>query len=95
MVKATLEKNRLVLDLTESELKELEFSPNTDFEIVKARKGVWVLLEALQKSKPKIDDSEQKIIDLLRKKDLKYRVEGEFEKLLSPSEQIMLKKLRD
>lgn len=100
MVFGNFEKNRLVLDFSEEEAKEFGLNPESGFELVKAKKGVWVLLEAPKKEVPakpiekkEIDEKEQKIIGLLRKKDYRERVEGQFEKLLSPSEQITLQKM--
>ncbi len=85
MALAQLDGKKLVLELTENEEQELELDPNAEFEIIKAKKGVWVLFESTKKSPPKIDETEQKIIGLLKKRDLKEKVEGQFEKLLSPN----------
>ncbi len=94
MTNGKLEENRLVLDLSDKEIEELELDTNKGFEIFKAKKGVWVLLECEpKKTAPAIDEAEQKIIGLLLKKELKSRVEGAFEKLLSESEQAALKKM--
>lgn len=103
MVLARVEGNKLIIDLGEKELKELELSAGTGFEVIKAKKGVWVLLEShrpdeqIIKEEPKraekINNAEQTIIGLLRKKNLQDRVEGKFESHLSPTEQITFKKM--
>ena len=103
MVLARIEGNKLVIDLSEKELKELELNAVSDFEVIKAKKGIWVLLESqkpdeqrIKKEKKPVEksnDIEQKIIELLRKKNLQNRVEGKFESLLSPTEQITFKKM--
>ncbi|MBI2598026.1 MAG: hypothetical protein HYW50_02420, partial [Candidatus Diapherotrites archaeon] len=90
-----IEGKKLIFELAGDEIREFELNPQNDFELVKAKKGIWVLLET-EKEKKRIfvaDETEQKIFRLLKKRDLKERVEGAFEKLLSPAEQIKLEKM--
>ena len=94
MAKGRLEENRLVVDLSDKEIEELELDAESGFDLVKAKKGIWILLECEPKKiVPTIGEAEKKIMWLLRKKGLKERVEGQFEKLLSESEQATLKKM--
>ncbi len=73
--------------LKESEFKELGFSAEKDFEIQKIKSGIWIVTESeQQKPAARTDETEQKILGLLKKKELKEKVEGVFEKFLNKQE---------
>ncbi|MDO8634356.1 MAG: hypothetical protein Q7K34_03645 [archaeon] len=88
MPKLTLQGKRLVGDFSDEEMKSLELPLDKEFEILKARKGIWVLVETTQVPKPvvRVDELEQKIIGYLKKKLPTDLVEGKFEKTLSKEE---------
>lgn len=84
---AVLKGKALAGALAETDFKSLGFDSAKEFELQKIKNGVWVLTELEQQKPPlQIDETEQKIIGLLKKKELKERVEGVFEKLLGKQE---------
>jgi len=73
---------KFILSFSDEETKNLKLNKNRNYELTKARDGLWILIEANENSI--IDDAEQKIIGLLTKLSLSERVEGTFEKNLNP-----------
>lgn len=88
MAKLILQGKKLIGDLSDEDLKSLELPLDKDFEIIKAKKGIWLLTESAPIPKPveKVDELEQKIIGYLKKKLPTDLVEGKFEKTLSKEE---------
>lgn len=88
MARFFLENKKLVADLTEQEIKDLEITEQSEFEIVKGKKGVYLLIEAenSQRQTPADNSLEQKITGYLEKRHPKERVEGNFEKTLTKEE---------
>src|SRR3989344_5050963 len=88
MPKLTLQGKRLAGDFSEDELKSLELPLDREFELFKARKGIWVLVESTEAPKPiaPVDELEQKITGYLKKRLPTDLVEGKFEKTLSKEE---------
>ncbi len=92
------------LVFTGDEAKRLGLDKESEYELSKAREGMWVLIKgakanstamaehaAAEPAKPQnqqkpIDETEQKIIGLLRKTPARDRMEGWFEKKLSEAE---------
>ncbi len=78
------------LVLSEREFNELGFDPNREYEVVKAKDGLWVLMDQGPRKAPAGNaeqaELEKKILDLIRKKSLSERVEGKFEKYLNNKE---------
>ncbi|HIH16736.1 MAG TPA: hypothetical protein HA252_04995 [Candidatus Diapherotrites archaeon] len=81
---------RFALVLSEKEFNELGFEPNHEFEVVKAKPGLWVVVDKGVKPVDALDretaELEKKIGGLLRGKGLSERVEGKFEKYLNNKE---------
>jgi hypothetical protein len=67
--------------------KELGLKPDASYDLARARDGIWVLLES------KENPLDRKIFSKLRKSDLKERVEGKFEKILSKEEMPRFKEM--
>jgi len=84
------------LSLSEREAMELGLEAEKEYELNKARDGIWVLSQKQSEKKepviiePVIDG---KIIELMKRKSLSERVEGKFEKLLNEQELIVFKKM--
>jgi len=73
--------------LGDSELKALGIDAAKEFELLKIKNGIWILSEKEnEKQLLQIDETAQKIFGLLKKKSLKERVEGVFEKSLDEKE---------
>lgn len=90
MVKVIVKENGFFLPLSEKEFKYLELDELTEYELLKARKGLYILVEK------KLDETQlidKKIFSLLKSKPLKELVEGKFEKLLSKKELERLQQL--
>ena len=84
---AEIKAKALAAALKESDFKALGFDAEKSLEIQRIKNGVWIVTESeQQKPAIKVDETEQKILGLLRKKELKERVEGVFEKLLGKEE---------
>jgi hypothetical protein len=75
-----------VLAFSQDEFNELGLDPTKEYRLVKVKEGVWVLSEEGRAKEERVDETEQKIISLLKKKSLGERVEGKFEKYLSDKE---------
>jgi len=94
LVKAKSNGAEFTLNLSKNEAEQLGFSSGKEFDVVKAKEGVWILLEKeaakttdeLKRADEPIDETEQRIIGYLKKKQLRDRVEGTFEKLLNENE---------
>lgn len=71
------------LGIATKDFEEAELDENKSYEMIKAKKGIWLLLE---KEKPKENPLDTKIFSLLKEKDLKDRVEEKFEKFLTKEE---------
>jgi len=84
MVKAVKEGNTTYITFSDTEANSLGLNPANEYELAKAKEGIWILTEG--KEKPMIDDAEQKIMSHLKKLSLSERVEGNFEKKLTPDE---------
>ncbi|MAG18060.1 MAG: hypothetical protein CL944_01140 [Candidatus Diapherotrites archaeon] len=82
MVKIQDKDEKFILSFSDEETKNLKLKNNRDYELTKAKDGLWVLIEGNENSV--INDTEQKIIELLKKLSLSERVEGNFEKNLNP-----------
>lgn len=86
MVEVSTKGDSFVLAFSQAEFNELGLDPNKDYKVVKVDKGVWVLLEKGRKIEEEADELEKKVIAILKKKDLRDRVEGKFEKYLNEGE---------
>ncbi len=99
MPNARVEDKKLTALFSEQELKDLEIENGSEFEIVKAKKGVYVFVEkpaekkTQQENRPQIDEVEQRIIGYLKKKQPTDLVEGKFEKALSKEELAKFKEM--
>lgn len=78
------------LELAKKDFEEAGLDQNKNYEIVKAKQGICILIE---KEKPKENPFDKKIFELLKNKDLKERVEGKFETFLGKEEKERLKEL--
>jgi len=78
--------------LPKQNFKELGLDPSAEYELVKAKPGIWVLVAEKTQGKKK-DLAEDKILSMLKEKDLKDRVEGRFEKFLGKDELKRFKEL--
>lgn len=82
------------LVLSEREFNEQGFDPNREYEVLKAKDGLWVLVDKRPlkaAAAPSPAESEQaalegKLAALIRSKSLSERVEGKFEKQLADKE---------
>jgi len=63
----------------ESLAKELGLGPNSDYEIVRAKKGLWVLIA---RERP----LDKRVLEILKSKNLEQRVEGKLEGFLGKEE---------
>jgi len=88
MASITSKGDEFCISLSQQEFNDLGLEPAKLYEFVKVKKGVWVMLEAgEQKFELKeVDSLEEKVVGLLKQKDLKDKVEGRFEKLLNEKE---------
>jgi hypothetical protein len=77
---------------SEKEVLELGLEANIDYELNKAKDGVWVLIN-LNKLNNNSNPIELKILELLSKTDLKERVQGVFELKLNEEEKKVFQKL--
>jgi NADH pyrophosphatase NudC (nudix superfamily) len=77
---------------SEKEALELGLEANTDYELNKAKDGIWVLINS-NKISIKSNSVELKIIQLLSETDLKERVQGVFESKLNEEEKKVFKKM--
>lgn len=91
-VKVSVTDKDFFLVLPKELMAKLELDPSADYELVKAKKGVWVLV-AGEKPVVKENPLDKKILSLVREKDLRDRVEGKFEKLLNKEELLRFKEL--
>lgn len=90
---AVINGRELARAISDADFRLLELRAEKEFDLVKIKSGVWVLSERETRVFPQIDETEQKIIGLLRKKNLKERVEGVFEKSLKEAELEKFKQL--
>lgn len=72
--------------------QKLELDPAAEYELVKVRKGIWVLA-ASEKPLQKENLLDKRIFSLIAEKNLRDRVEGKFEKFLSKEELLCFKEL--
>ncbi|MFH1391681.1 MAG: hypothetical protein ABIH20_05200 [Candidatus Diapherotrites archaeon] len=82
---------KFILSFSDEETKNLKLNKNRNYELTKAKDGLWVLIEGSENSV--IDDAEKKIIGLLTKLSLSEKVEGTFEKNLKPEDLIKFNQL--
>ncbi|MFH1545193.1 MAG: hypothetical protein ABIE23_03855 [archaeon] len=86
MAEVKVDRDRTVIVLNETERNKLDLSESKEYEIVKAKDDLFLLI-GKEKEVPAIPSSDKKIFSLLSgRKNLSQRVEGEFEKLLSKEE---------
>ncbi len=76
----------------QQEFKELGLDSKACYELVKAKKGIWVLV-ACENPVQKENPLDKKIFALLKKKNLKDRVEKRFETFLSTEELVRFNEL--
>lgn len=97
MAKARKEGNLCIIEFAEHEAKEIGLPSNKEFELAKAKEGIWVLTVAgdakKTEEKAPIDDSEQKIIGMLRTLQPRDRIEGWLEKKLNEQEKKKLEEM--
>lgn len=88
MAEISIQSNKLVALLSEEELLALGFSGQKEFEIIKAKEGLYVLIEKQGEKKTIAapDGLEQKITGYLNQLHPKDRVVGKFETSLSKEE---------
>ena len=89
MVQITQKGNNFALVFSVDEAKHLGMNSTCEYELSKARDGIWVVVEQgpLEKKAPlQIDETEQKIIGMLRTLAPRDRMEEWFEKKLSKVE---------
>jgi len=86
MAKFEAREKDFVLKLSEKELDELGISTDSEFEIIKGKKGLYILLEKELTETEKQGRLDKKIFSLIKEKPLKERVEGKFESLLNKEE---------
>ncbi len=86
---------KFALLLSEREFNELGFDPNREYEVVKAKAGLWVVVDKgpLAREDPEERALENKVRDLIAKKSLSERVEGKFEKYLNNKELAQFQKM--
>ncbi len=85
--------NEFALNFSQDEFNELGLDPTKEYRLVKVKEGVWVLLEEGKAKEEKVGETEQKVTSLLKKKDLRDRVEGKFEKYLNEKELLKFNEL--
>ncbi len=90
--------NEVALVIPQQAFKELGLDSNADYEIVKAKEGIWVLTaceKPVQEEKPAQEENplDEKIFTLLKKKNLTDRVEKKFETFLSKEELVRFNEL--
>lgn len=91
MVSISTKENQFALLLSQEEFNLLGLDPGKEYELHKAKPGIWVLTEkAAAEKKPAAELKESaldaKIFWLIKSKPLTARVEGKFEKLLNREE---------
>ncbi|MDO8646867.1 MAG: hypothetical protein Q7R70_00435 [Candidatus Diapherotrites archaeon] len=74
------------LPLSDREIKELELIPEKEYEILKARKGLYVLMDKHLIEEEFLTKLDDKIFALLEKSAIQDRVEEKFEKMLNELE---------
>ena len=78
--------NEFALLIPQQLFSQLDLNPSAAYELVKAKKGIWVLVEK-QPAAEKIESPvDKKIFAMLKQNRLQDRVEGKFEKLLNKEE---------
>ncbi len=96
MVEANKRDNSIILQFSDEECANLGLKKEIEYELSKARDGIWVMVEGSAKKKEEekqvIDEIEQKLMGYLAEWPLGDRVEGKFEKKIKPIE---LKKLEE
>ncbi len=78
--------NQFALLVSQRLFNELELNPDANYELLKAKKGVWVLIEKAREGK-EAKPIDKRIYSLLKQKSLKEKVEGKFERFLNREEQ--------
>ncbi|HIH21731.1 MAG TPA: hypothetical protein HA222_03695 [Candidatus Diapherotrites archaeon] len=74
------------LQVSEKQLKELELEPEREYEIVKARKGLYVIIDRGLVEEQIVRKVDEKILALLENSKIQDRVEERFEKFLNKIE---------
>ncbi|MDP2974481.1 MAG: hypothetical protein Q8N60_05500 [Candidatus Diapherotrites archaeon] len=75
--------NEFALLIPQQLFSQLDLNPGAAYELVKAKKGIWVLIE---KEAVKENPIDKKIFAMLKQNRLQDRVEEKFEKLLNKEE---------
>jgi hypothetical protein len=83
MTKLLKAQNGFSLQVSGEELKELEMREGKDYEILKVRKGLYVLMDSHIFEEEFIRKIDEKILGLLENSKIQDRVEEKFEKFLS------------
>jgi len=83
--------------LSKEKAEALEINAESDFELTKIKKGLWILEEKALKKEKETEKTEngldEKIFEILEEKKLSDRVIGRFEKFLRPEELERFKEL--
>lgn len=87
MAKVLRGKKGPLLTLTEEDLKALGLQEGKEYEITKAKQGIWVVTEKGS------ENLEYKLLERIKKSKLKDRVEEKFEKSLNEKELKVFEKL--
>jgi len=93
MVKLSKTGSGFALALSDKELKDLELDLEKDYEIVKARKGLYVLMDKKLFEQELVRKVDEKIIALLQNSKIQDRVEEKFEKFLNKIELLRFNEL--
>ncbi|HIH09539.1 MAG TPA: hypothetical protein HA254_02605 [Candidatus Diapherotrites archaeon] len=97
MVKITKKNGSFSLVFAPEEAMAAGLQPEKEYELSKARDGIWVMVEgaaqAVQKPPAAFDGAEQKILELLKKLPNRDLMEGWFEKKLSEAEKAKFKEM--
>ncbi len=76
-----------ILAFSDNEFSSAGLKLSDEYELLRVKEGVWVLLAKPATAKPKgEDEATKRIFSLLRRKSLSERVEGSFEELLNAGE---------
>ncbi len=90
MVRFFRRDSEFLVSLSESEFAGSGLDESKEYDLIRAKKGVWVLAEReeaiVKKTGSEGKEAEEKVMAKLASKSLSERVEGKFEKLLSKPE---------
>jgi hypothetical protein len=83
-VRVSTKGSDMALLLPQKSFNELGLEQGTEYDLLKAKPGIWVLVKREESLQENLLD--RKILNLLKGKNLKERVEGKFEKFLAREE---------